>query len=189
MKGLLIIIAVLLLSVVVIAHEDSTAHEENVTKPVGNYEMEDFAIEPRQALWLRDGDFLFFNLLGKRHSIRIDQVYYDNAKIVLYPDIKTSPKGAYAPIRQNKYLNIDLNKDDVADMTIRLNRVQGGDWGDEGLFVFESLVQEDKAPETQGMVVSDASKGNNLLIFVAAAIGGLLGLLVVFALKRKKTSM
>ena len=84
---------------------------------------------------------------------------------------------------------LPINKDDVADMTIRLNRVQGGDWGDEGLFVFESLVQEDKAPETQGMVVSDASKGNNLLIFVAAAIGGLLGLLVVFALKRKKTSM
>lgn len=182
MKTALAIIGLLLLlSMPVMAQESQQA-------PVDTYELEDFAVEPAQAIWVKSGDFIFFNLLNQRHSIKIGQVYGNNVKIVLYPDINSQPKGAYAPISKGKYIKVDLNKDDVTDLTIRLEQSQGGEWGDEGLLVFESLVQNEKVPEAQGLVVSgeQPKKDNNTLVFVAVGIGLLLGILVLLGLKSKK---
>lgn len=184
MKITLFIIGLLvLLSIQVMAQESQQI-------PIDTHEMDDFAKEPAQAVWVKTGDFIFFNLLSQRHSIRIEQVYGNNVKIVLYPDISSQPKGAYTPISKGKYIKVDLNKDDVTDMTIRLEQSQGGEWGDEGLLVFESLLQNEKVPETQGLVVSgeQPKKENNTLVFVAIGVGLLLGIIILLGLNKKKQS-
>lgn len=157
------------------------AQETNQTKPTDTYNLEDFDKEPKQAVWLKTGDFVFFNLLGKKHAIRMDLVYKDNAKLVLYPDTETSPKGAYAPLNKGQYLNVDLNKDDVTDITIRLELIHE----EEGFFVFESLVQDESKPEVQGLVVSGETKKDNTLLLIAVGIGALLGLLIVLGLRKE----
>ncbi len=166
------------------------AENSEPQRPVDTYELEDLSKTPVQAVWLKTGDFVFFNLLGKRHAVRMDLVYNNNAKIVLYPDIDTSPQGAYSPIARDRYIKVDLNKDEATDMIIRLDSMQGSDDGDEGLFVFESLVSDNAAPGAQGMAtVPEPEKKSNSPIYFgfAVAMGALLGLLVIFGLKRKNS--
>ena len=176
MKLRVIAILMVLLSGIVLAQEINLTDQ-----PVNTYNLEDFSKEPKQAAWLKTDDFVFFNLLGKKNAVRIDLVYKDNAMVVLYPDIETAPKGAYAPIKNGYFLNVDLNKDDVTDMTIRLEEIQG----EEGLFVFESLVQDESKPEVQGLVVSGETNKDNTLLLIAVGIGALLGLLLVLGLKKQ----
>lgn len=186
MKILPVIIMISILGAVVIAQENAA-----VPSQVNTYELEDLDKTPIQAIWLKTGDFVFFNLLGQRHAIRMDLVYQNNAKIVLYPDVDSSPQGAYAPLAQGRYIKVDLNKDDVTDMNIRLDSMQGSEDGDEGLFVFESLVDDTVIPETQGEIsgtVDNKPKPkNNSVIYLGFAIivGALFGLLIVLKLRKR----
>jgi len=187
MKRCIIVLILTLLLVPTLAFANEV--EELEEKPVKTYELADFSKEPMQGLWLGTGDFVFFNLLGKRHAIRIDLVYKDNAKIVLYPEIENSPMGIYAPIKKDNYLRLDLNKDEVTDMIITLDALENEEGDGDGLFTFKSLVREEQIPETQGLVVSETEKmSENVLLIVAIAIGVLLGLLVVLGTRKKPSS-
>lgn len=185
MKKLILVATFILISASLII-----AQEDGLTPPVDTYELEDLSKEPNQGVWMKTGDYVFFNMFGKRHAVRINLVYNENAMVVLYPDIESAPEGAYSPITKTRYISVDVNKDDVSDMEIRLVETRGSKWGDEGLFLFNSLVQGETLPETQGLVVNPESnkKNNNMLLFSALGVGILLGILVILGLKKKPKS-
>jgi len=142
------------------------------------YYLEDFSKYSIQQVTLGAGDRIEFNLFNARHTIILDQINPSKSTIDLavFPFLSDV---MYISISPTKYLKMDLNKDNQADLLVKLKSQTEKD----ATLLFERVYPND----ITGQVVKDQLKTNKNVGIIISAILALVVILIasIFILKRK----
>lgn len=150
-----------------------------------SYDLNDFSLEPNQAVWLSPGDEVRFELLGGVHSLFVENI---SAKD-MSADIKIFPfrtKANYITLTKGKnHLKADFDKDRKDDLIISLFEVKNG----KAMIYFEKIkkpAQIDNTtnvePQGQGVV----KEKDNTVYYIAVVIVILTALVIWLNVKGKK---
>lgn len=143
------------------------------------YHLEDLSKYSIQQVTIADGDRIEFNLFNARHTIILDQINPSKSTVDLavFPFLSDV---MYISVSPTRYLKMDLNKDNQADLSVKLR----SQTEENATLLFERIYPN----EVTGQVIEDQVKTNKNVGIIISAILALIVILIasIFILKRKR---
>ncbi|MEW6063407.1 MAG: hypothetical protein AB1571_03525 [Nanoarchaeota archaeon] len=84
--------------------------------------LDDFFTNPVQTTTLGERDRIAFRMLEGEHTIIIDKIADAAIDLSIFPYLK---ENMFVTITPNKYLRLDLNKDHIIDLIVKLKDING----------------------------------------------------------------
>jgi len=84
--------------------------------------LDDFSKSQLQIVTLGERDRMAFNMLEGEHTIIIDKILNSSADLSIFPYLKDN---MFLTITSKKYIKLDLNRDHIIDLIIRLENING----------------------------------------------------------------